>query len=185
MERSPKPCTAPPRKAGAARPRLSRNAAGQAPALMRTCMAARNAGRTRFTSAIWLRLFRRTRWRFRQICAPASNSSLRASAKQSMGQQGKHGLLRRYRSSQRRRNTFTFSPTPSLRAKRSNPSGNKAGMDCFRLRSLSFDGRGRRVRSLAQTLRVCRRQRRRNTVILRGSKGLAAPAITAKPLRRQ
>jgi len=31
-------------------------------------------------------------------------------------------------------------------------------MDCFRLRSLSFDGRGRRLRSLAQTLRVCRRQ---------------------------
>src|SRR5258707_2628063 len=61
-ERSPKPCAAPPRKAGTARPRLSWNAAGQARLLMRVYMAARDAGRDRFTSAIWLRLFRRTRW---------------------------------------------------------------------------------------------------------------------------
>ncbi len=59
-ERSPKPCAAPPRKAGTARPRLSWNAAGQARLLMRVYMAARDAGRNRFTSAIWLSLFRRT-----------------------------------------------------------------------------------------------------------------------------
>src|SRR5258708_4312267 len=58
-ERSPKPCAAPPRKAGTARPRLSWNAAGQARLLMRVYMAARDAGRNRFTSATFPRPFLR------------------------------------------------------------------------------------------------------------------------------